>query len=201
MIESSTQFAFFGHLWWVLLFFAWIIFPLFVGTVLSLAVVVASTVIIIIIVSFWPVFSCFFILCLVFFLLLLLRFTNGVPKFFFFVLFWLRKMLFLEEDFVDIIGFKCLLRKFLVMRNEMLVKLISKILDVLQYDCAGLVIDATQQPLETLTTLQLDVNLVVEKILNWKHAHILIYYGNRQLINQINQHSIPFHEILQFFNL
>jgi hypothetical protein len=52
-------------------------------------------------------------------------------------------MLFLEEDFVDIIGFKCLLRKFLVMRNEMLVKLISKILDVLQYDCAGLVIDAT----------------------------------------------------------
>lgn len=82
-------------------------------------------------------------------------------------------MLLLEEDLADVITLEGLFRDLLIMRDEVLILIVAKILHILQDDSVGLVVNPREKALEALSTLQLDVYFVGKEIFYSRYAHNL----------------------------
>lgn len=82
-------------------------------------------------------------------------------------------MFLLEEDFADVIALKRLLCDLLIMRDEVLILIVAKILHIFQDDSAGLVVNPRKKALEALSALQLDVHFVAKEIFHSRYAHNL----------------------------
>lgn len=98
-------------------------------------------------------------------------------------------MFLLEEDLADVITLKCLLRDLLIMRDEVLILIVAKILHIFQDDSVGLVVNPREKALEALSALQLDVYFVGKKIFYSRYAHLIKYTCKKSiLLHQVSQH-------------
>ena len=82
-------------------------------------------------------------------------------------------MLLLEEDLADIIALKRFLCDLLIVRYEVLILIVAKILHIFQDDSVGLVVNPREKTLEALSALQLNVHLVAKEIFHSRYAHNL----------------------------
>lgn len=72
-------------------------------------------------------------------------------------------MLGFNENLADVLCLEGFLGYFLIVRHTVLIELISQVLDILKDYDIGLVVYATEQSFEALTTLELNVDLVGKK--------------------------------------
>jgi hypothetical protein len=98
-----------------------------------------------------------------------------VPEVVFVVLFGLTKVFLLKQDLLDVLRSKAFVSNFFIMRNEIFVSLVAQIFDILEGDGLIFIVDRTQEALELVTGLELDADLVGEKVLDCRQAHSYVF--------------------------
>jgi hypothetical protein len=141
--------------------------------VLPVVIVVVAIVVVVVLLVVWLL--AFVAVVFISVLRLLLHgLAHCVPKIVLVVLFGLAKVFLLKQDLLDVLSPKPLVGNFLIMWNEILVSLVTQILHVLKSDGLVFIVDRTQEALELVTALELDANLVAEKVLDCWQAHSLL---------------------------